>query len=108
VVGEVAVSNLRFTAAATAAARADGLLGWISVTLAGVVRVDGIAVRRALKDGALLLSWPARRDGRGRSHPIVLPLPAVRDAIHREVLDQVRGMLESLYAVDVKSGEPAP
>jgi len=49
----------------------SGLLGFVSVFYGDLV-LDGITVRRTA-DGRLTLSYPQRRDGRGRSHPFIRP-----------------------------------
>ena len=104
----VLISDLQFIRAPETVARDDGLLGWVSVTLAGVVRVEGIAIRIARDSGATLLSWPARRDARGRSHAIALPLPAVRDEVNRAILAEVRAALQADDRREVKAREAAP
>ena len=50
-----------------------GLLGFVSFTIAGILRVDGVTARRTL-DGRLTLSWPERRDRAGIAHPILRPV----------------------------------
>tara|TARA_R110002096_G_scaffold70812_1_gene169536 strand:- start:1 stop:279 length:279 start_codon:yes stop_codon:yes gene_type:complete len=50
----------------------SGLLGFVSVFYGDLV-LDGITVRRTA-DGRLTLSFPQRRDGRGRSHPLFRPV----------------------------------
>lgn len=64
---------------------ASGLLGWVSCTLNGVIRLEGIALRRT-RDGRHALSFPARRDGTGQDHPYIRPLG---DAARREIERQV-------------------
>lgn len=63
--------------------RDTGLLAWARVSVAGV-RVDGLAVRRSWRDGALSVTWPERRAANGERHPIV----AVED-------DALRGRAEA-------------
>jgi DNA-binding cell septation regulator SpoVG len=77
------ISNAIFT---SYHAPADGgLLGFVAVTFAGALRIDGIAVRRTL-DGRVVLSFPERRDASGRRHPIVRPLDAAcRAAIEAQI-----------------------
>jgi hypothetical protein len=78
------ISHIRFVVAS----RDDisrGVLGWVSLTLDGALRLDGIALRRTL-DGRLALSFPARRDGSGRQHPFVRPLD---DVSRRQIEAQV-------------------
>lgn len=101
----VTVTDLHFILTPQSAARDDGLLGWVSVTLAGVVRIDGIAVRRARGSDDLIVSWPSRRDDRGRSHAIALPLTAVRNEVNRAILDEVRAVLQRCTAHEVKPRE---
>ena len=50
----------------------SGLLGFVSVFYGDLV-LDGITVRRTA-EGRLTLSFPQRRDGRGRSHPLFRPV----------------------------------
>lgn len=54
-------------------ARAEGLLGWLSMTIAGSIRLDSIVLRRT-RSGALALSFPVHTDQGGRRHPIIRPL----------------------------------
>jgi DNA-binding cell septation regulator SpoVG len=49
-----------------------GLLGYLSVTYGSLV-IDGITVRRTA-EGRFALSFPERRDGKGRRHPVVRPI----------------------------------
>lgn len=83
------VSDVRFVPAGAAAVR-TGLLAWASCTCAGL-RIDGLAVRRT-RQGLLVVTFPARLDGRGARHPIVTPLdPGVRRRIVEEILEAFRG-----------------
>lgn len=61
-----------------------GLLGWVSFDLDGVLRVDGVALRRRL-DGKPTLSFPCRKGRAGDSHPYLRPL----DAQTRAVLERL-------------------
>ncbi len=80
------VSMVRFHQS-TPELRESGLLGWISFNLAGNVRVDGVALRRT-REGRHTLSFPARRDELGRTHPYLRPLDdATRLAIEGQVLE---------------------
>ena len=67
-----------------------GLLGWVSCTVNGVLRLDGITVRRT-REGHLALSFPARRDTAGRQHAYVRPLG---QHVRREIEDKVLHALE--------------
>ena len=50
----------------------SGLLGYVSVFYGDLI-LDGITVRRTA-EGRMTLSFPQRRDGRGRSHPLFRPI----------------------------------
>jgi DNA-binding cell septation regulator SpoVG len=82
---EVRITDVRFTPS-TAEDVAQGLLGWVSATLNGALRLDGISLRRISSDGRIALSFPARRDQVGRDHPYIRPLG---DAARREIERQV-------------------
>ena len=71
--------------------RALGLLGWVRATLDERLGLDGLAVRRS-RDGRLVLSFPTRVDGQGRSHAIVWPLD---DRVRRELEVRVFAALEA-------------
>ncbi len=74
--------------------RRAGLLGYVSVFVGNLV-IDSITVRRPA-DGRIALSFPARTDRFGRRHAIVRPEDdAARQAIEREILDQLREQGES-------------
>ena len=82
---EIRVTEVRLIAA-TERDVATGLLGWVSFILGGALRLDSITLRRSTA-GRLSLSYPERRDGQGRGHPIVRPLDDVmRRDIERQVL----------------------
>lgn len=59
--------------AASFSLRKRGLAGWLSLTINGALRVDGVCLRQTA-DGRATLSFPSRRDGAGRDHPILRPL----------------------------------
>lgn len=75
------ITSVRFTRARTG----GGLLGWVSFRLEPGLLVDGVALRRS-QDGALVFSWPARRDRAGQYHHHVRPMD---DASRREVEEQL-------------------
>lgn len=84
----IPVSEITFTPA-PASLRAQGLLGWVSVTL-GELRLDGIAVRRT-RDGRVVVTFPGRRDGRGHRHAVVRPTTdSTRRAIEAQVIAELR------------------
>lgn len=84
---EHVVTAIRFAPAGDADRR-RGLLGWIGCVVAGF-RFDGLAVRR-LSNGQLALTYPERRDRRGKMHTLVLPVdPEARRAIEREILSAI-------------------
>ncbi len=84
------ITDLKFTVA-DAAHRASGILGWIRVTLAGAVIVDGIALRRSL-DGSLAITWPKQPNGR----PVASPASSeARKKIENAILEAVATHLEA-------------
>ena len=65
----------------------SGLLGFISLFYGDIV-LDGLTVRRTA-DGRLTISYPQRRDGKGRRHPIVRPVDdAARLRIERAIFGE--------------------
>lgn len=68
--------------------REQGLLGFVAVSI-GPLRLDAISVRRTLH-GRLVLSFPTRKDGQGRSHPVIRPLG---DRERRQVEFEILGQL---------------
>jgi DNA-binding cell septation regulator SpoVG len=74
------VSSVRFTSAPVQDQQ-SGLVGFVSLLLAGCLRIDGIAVRRT-RCGRLVLSFPVRRDAVGREHSVVRPID---DAARRDI-----------------------
>ena len=80
----IQVHDVRFTSAS--ASDADrGLLGWTIFSLNGIVRIDGVAVRRTLR-GHVALAFPAKRDRAGRRRKFVRPMNA---EVGREIEYQV-------------------
>jgi len=70
--------------------RRSGLYGWITLEMNGVPVFDGLTLRRTA-DGRYCVSYPARRGGRDGDHDLVRSLhDAKREAIERQVLDQLR------------------
>ncbi len=53
--------------------QADGLVGWFSATVDGVLAIDSIALRRS-RTGMLDIEFPCRVDRGGRAHAIVRPV----------------------------------
>lgn len=65
---------------------AHPLLYWVSCTVAGQLRVDGLTVRRS-HGRRLLVSFPSRRDRNGRERPYIRPLSeATRRSIESQIL----------------------
>jgi hypothetical protein len=86
------ISEITFTAARQEDIE-RGLLGWVSFTVDGNLRLDGVAIRRTV-DSRYVLSFPARRDGSRRRHFFVRPLDDhARCEIERQVLGAL-GFLE--------------
>lgn len=50
----------------------SGLLGFVSVIYGDLI-LDGLTIRRTA-EGRLTISYPERRDGRGRRHPLFRPI----------------------------------
>lgn len=81
----VRVSDVQFVAASPCEVE-TGLRGWTRFVVNGVLRVDGVAVRRTL-NGRTALSFPAKRDSTGRMRKYVRPANAeVGRAIEFQVL----------------------
>ncbi len=70
--------------------QASGLLGFVRIDV-GDLRLDGVAVRRAL-DGRYVLSFPSRRDRQGVEHSTVSPLTV---EIGRDIEAQVVATLRA-------------
>jgi DNA-binding cell septation regulator SpoVG len=63
----------------------SGLCGWASA-IVGHLRIDGIAIRRT-EAGDFRITMPARKDGAGKLHAIVMPIePALLRRIEAVVL----------------------
>ena len=63
-----------------------GQLGWLILDVAGLLRLEGVSLRRTAT-GRVALSFPQRRDARERIHDIVRPLDdTARRVIERQVL----------------------
>ena len=56
----------------TTADKRTGLMSWLRFRLDDRLLIDGVTLRRSA-DGRMIISWPGRRDKRGRQHPIVRP-----------------------------------
>lgn len=85
------ITEIRFSGASNPD-RATGLLGYVSFLLNGSFRVDGVTLRRTAA-GRLVLSYPARRDRRGRDHAIFFPIDdASRLRIERQVFRGIGDM----------------
>src|SRR5262245_49613738 len=69
---KIRITDVSFTAASSKDAEA-GLLGWVSCLLNDSLRLDSISLRRTV-EGAIVLSFPGRRDRRGHQHVFVRPL----------------------------------
>ncbi len=81
----LAVSDVRFVAASRSEVE-TGLSGWACFVVNGVLRLDGVAVRRTL-NGRTAISFPAKRDSTGRMRKYVRPVNAeVARELEHEVL----------------------
>ena len=85
---DLRITSIAFTTASAAHVQ-TGLIGWINFVLNDTLLVDGVTLRRTV-DGKLTLSFPERRDTRGRKHSILRPVDddARRD-IERQIFDQL-------------------
>jgi hypothetical protein len=82
------LTDVRFTAAPVDLVE-TGLLGWITAVIGGVLRVQGLALRRTAS-GRLTISYPTRTDRNGLEHPFLAP---VDDEARRHVEDQILAAL---------------
>ena len=82
------ISDVEYVPASQKDAR-EGLLGFISATLDGRLRLDGITLRLTL-EGTITLSFPSRLDRYGIEHPYVQPLS---DDARRELERLILGQL---------------
>ena len=84
----IRLGDIRLTAAGPDLQK-TGLLGWVTCTINGCLRLDGITLRRTAA-GRLTLSFPARKDRSGVIHPFLKPLDdATRVEIERQILGQL-------------------
>ena len=90
------IDNIHFIAATRRQSHA-GLLGWLSFSLDGTLRLDGITLRKTMA-GRLALSFPARTDASGQHHPIIRP---VDDDARRRIEQAVLAALP--FGVEVPS-----
>lgn len=82
------LSRIRFTPASERDVQ-RGLLGWVACRC-GALDLDGLALRRTAR-GTLAISFPERRDGRGRAHPYIAPVDLeARRALEDQVLRALR------------------
>ena len=65
------VSGVGFTAA-TAEDAKRGLIGFVTLTFADLLLLDGLTLR-VTETGRHTLSFPSRSDGQGRRHPFFRP-----------------------------------
>jgi DNA-binding cell septation regulator SpoVG len=94
------IADVSFVRASAADVR-RGLVGYVSLSIDGALRLDGIALRRTI-DGDIVLSFPTRIDRRGHEHALVRPLSdEIRRAIERDVLHEI-----ALQGIAVASWAP--
>lgn len=87
--GALRVTNVRFTAAAERDAEL-GLIGYVACVLSPGIRLDGLTVRKT-QAGRFMLSFPDRRDGSGRRHPLIWPVDEnLRHEFEAQILASVR------------------
>jgi hypothetical protein len=86
---DLRLSDVRYTPASPRDA-ARGLLGYVSLTVDGLLRLDGIALRRCLS-GEIALSFPTRIDRAGKKHAYIRPVDdAARRAFEAQVFAALR------------------
>ena len=79
------VSDVTLTTA-TPEEQRHGLVGYVRLKFAGLLRLDGVTLRLT-ESGEHRLSFPARTDGQGRRHPYFRPDDSEsRELIERAVL----------------------
>ena len=82
---DLCIAEVRY-APCSSADQATGMLGYLSLTLNGALRLDGLALRRTLV-GNLTIAYPARTDSAGKRHAYIRPIDnASRRAITTAVL----------------------
>ena len=75
--------------------RRRGLLAWLTIEVHGLA-LKGFALRRT-RNGRAAVTFPKRRDSRGRLHPQVWPLdPEDRQALEDQILAAVAADFEEL------------
>ncbi len=79
------VSDVSFAPASPADVR-RGLIGFVSATIDGVLRLDGLTLRKS-RAGHVSISFPCRRDRRGRKHHLVRP---IGPGLERAILEALR------------------
>ena len=85
----LSISSVRFRAAPAIDQQA-GLLGWASVVINDSLRLNNLGVRRT-RDGRCVVTFPTRRDRRGKEHGIVSPISgAAHQALETAVLAELR------------------
>jgi DNA-binding cell septation regulator SpoVG len=81
----ICITGVTFIAASPAEVE-TGLLGWMSFDVNDLLRLDGVALRKTADD-RIVLSFPCRRDRRGKRHALVRPIDdRAREEIERAVL----------------------
>jgi hypothetical protein len=100
------VCDVSFAPASPADVR-RGLVGFVGATIDGVLRLEGMTLRRS-RAGHDSISFPCRRDRRGRKHQLVRPigpglekaildaLGAVGDATSRSILVSPRAVQQEV------------
>jgi DNA-binding cell septation regulator SpoVG len=83
-VGPLRLTQIRATTAGQAD-QARGVMAFVSFVLSGVVRIDGLTIRRT-GDESYYLAYPGRRDKHGVVHSVVAP---VDDDVRLEIEAQV-------------------
>ena len=88
-ISSLAITSVHFRPAPAIDQQA-GLLGWASVVINDSLRLNNLGVRRT-RDERISLTFPTRRDRRGKEHGIVSPISgAAHQTIEAAVLAELR------------------
>ena len=90
----ITLTEFRFSPA-DAEHQKTGLLGWLTFTIGGLFRLDGVTVRRTA-DGRLTLAFPSKIDRNGRKRPLVRPISEqarleIEDCVFSALMMDARG-----------------
>jgi DNA-binding cell septation regulator SpoVG len=71
-----------------------GLVAWVSIIVAGIVKLDNIAIRRSL-EGSLFLTYPNKLRANGSKHSYFNPVStAASKIVERAVFDRLSALAQ--------------